>query len=250
MDLKLLEEIGLTPGEVKVYLALLKLGPSKTGPLCAAAGVSSSKIYKILDRLHAKGLAGHVIIGKAKHFAAMQPRCVLDYMDEKQARLAKDRKAVEGMVGELERMQEKAGVKTEVFVYEGFRGVTNLFRGMLADLKAGEEYYVIGAGYGENVPGLRPFFHNHHLRRSERRIGLKMLANHDQREALEASTKLKAEIRYLPQYLITNMEIAFYKNKVIMALWTREPKGFLIESEEAVKNFQKYFNSFWKIAKP
>jgi sugar-specific transcriptional regulator TrmB len=50
MDPKMLEEIGLTEGESKVYLALLKLGATKTGPLIKEADVSSSKVYKILER--------------------------------------------------------------------------------------------------------------------------------------------------------------------------------------------------------
>ena len=51
MDVKLLHDIGLTDGETKVYLALISLGTTKTGPLASKAGVSSSKVYKILDRL-------------------------------------------------------------------------------------------------------------------------------------------------------------------------------------------------------
>ena len=51
MDMKILQDIGLSEGETKVYLALLRLGATKTGALAANAGVSSSKVYKILDRL-------------------------------------------------------------------------------------------------------------------------------------------------------------------------------------------------------
>ena len=40
-EVNLLEEIGLSEGEVKVYLSLLGLGSTKTGPLAARAGVSS-----------------------------------------------------------------------------------------------------------------------------------------------------------------------------------------------------------------
>ena len=137
MDLKLLEEIGLTQGEVKVYQALLRLGPSKTGELCAAAGVSSSKVYKILDRLRAKGLAGQVLKEGVKHYVAMEPRRVLDYLDEKQEQLAGKRQLIEKMLPELEKQKKGAGRKTSVSVHEGLRPVTNLFRNILDELKAG-----------------------------------------------------------------------------------------------------------------
>ena len=54
MDKINLEEIGLTEGENKVYLALLKLGSSTIGRIIKEAQVSNSKIYDILDRLNKK----------------------------------------------------------------------------------------------------------------------------------------------------------------------------------------------------
>ena len=69
MDSKILQDIGLSEGESKVYFALLKLGETKTGELSKQAGVSSSKVYKILDRLERKGMVGHVLKGEVKYFS-------------------------------------------------------------------------------------------------------------------------------------------------------------------------------------
>ncbi|MBI5036362.1 hypothetical protein HZC09_03380 [Candidatus Micrarchaeota archaeon] len=254
MDPGQLSEIGLTEGEAKVYLTMVRLGQTKTGAIASEAGVSSSKVYKILDRLEQKGLAGHVTRGKVKYFSALPARRLLDYMDEKAEELAEKRRLVEELLPTLE-AEKNTAQKPEAAVYEGFKAVTNLFRGMLDELRKGETYYVIGAGYGD-TPNLREFFYGHHKRRSAKGIRVKMLANFDEKNKPNETAKLPklvtpklSEIRYLPQYLITNMEIVFYKNKAIIALWTTEPKGFLIESGEAVKSFEKYFNAFWKTAK-
>lgn len=249
MDLKVLEEIGLTQGEIKVYLALLKLGSTRTGKLSAIAKVSSSKVYKILDRLERKGLAGHVLKGEIKYFVAMKPERILDYLDEKQKNLDKKREVIENILPKLKKQYEFPEKKSEATIYDGFKAVTNFFRNILDELKPGGTYYIIGANYGENYPELRRFFYKHHQKRGSKKIKVKMLANHDERGKLEKTTMVRAEIRYLPQYLISNMEVVFYKNKVFIALFTKDPKGILIESEEAVKNFRTYFNAFWKIAK-
>ncbi|MFH1455442.1 MAG: helix-turn-helix domain-containing protein, partial [archaeon] len=70
MNEKLLEEIGLTKGEVKVYLTLLKLGSTTTGKIIDEAQISSGKIYEILDKLIKKGLASYIIKDKTKYFSA------------------------------------------------------------------------------------------------------------------------------------------------------------------------------------
>jgi len=248
MDTKLLEEIGLTEGESKVYLALLKLGATKTGLLAKEAGVSSSKVYKILDRLIKKGLVGHVTRGKIKYFTAMEPKRVLEYMEEKEKALEKKKELVKELIPQLEMEQKLAEKVTEAVIYEGFKACTNFFKSIIDELNSGDTYFVIGAGYG-TTSALRPFFHNHHTRRAKKGIKLKMLANFDTKKDIEPPTKKKAEIRYLPQYLITNMEIVFYDKKAFLVMWTKSPVGFLIKNEEAVKSFRSYCNAFWKMAK-
>jgi len=245
---ELLQNIGLTEGEIKVYFALVKLGLIKTGTLSKEAEVSSSKVYKILDRLEKKGLAGHVVIGKVKHFKAMPLQRILAYLEDKEKDLEKRKEEFKKIIPKIEESLEKPSEKSEAVLYEGFKACTNFFKNIIDELKKGEIYYVIGAGYG-TTPGLREFFYNHHTRRAKKGIKLKMLANRDTKNNLESTTKKKAEIKYLPSYLITNMEIVFYKSKVFIVLWTRKPVGFLLESNEAVESFKGYFNAFWKLGK-
>lgn len=249
MELKLLEEIGLTQGEVRVYQALLRLGATKTGRLAHEAGVSSSKVYKILDRLQKKGLAGHVVKSGVKHFRALEPKRLLEYLDEKEQQLLEKKALVERMLPELERAQRQSESRTEATIFEGFQSVTNFFKNILDELKKGETYHVIGAYYGDDYSRFSKFFHLHHQKRAKLGINVKMLANYDIKNKIVPTTKLKAEVRFLPQYLITNMEIVFYRNKVFIAVFTKEPVGFLLESSEAVKSFQKYFDAFWKVAR-
>ena len=63
--------IGLTQREVKVYLALLKLGESTTGKIIQESGISSGKIYEILEKLIGKGLASYTIKEKTKYFISL-----------------------------------------------------------------------------------------------------------------------------------------------------------------------------------
>ena len=125
MDVNLLQEIGLTEGETKVYLALIKLGETKTGQLAKEARVSSSKVYKILDRLLKKGLAGFVIKGKIKFFTPMEPKRILEYMDQKEKELKEKKELVKELIPQLE-LEQKMAKKPEAVIYDGFKAVTNV----------------------------------------------------------------------------------------------------------------------------
>ena len=59
---------------------------------------------------------------------------------------------------------------------------------------------------------------------------------------------LLAEIKYLPQYLMSNMIILFYKNKSFIFFLAEDAVGLLIENKEVAKGFQSYFDAFWKLA--
>lgn len=249
MDPKLLEEIGLTQGETKVYLALLKLGSSKTGIISKEAEVSSSKVYKILDRLEKKGLVGHGKVGEVKHFKAMEPKSLLKFIELKKEELNKKEKEIEKIIPELEIQQQLSKSKTSAVLYEGIKSIKNYFYSMLSELNKGDEYYVIGATYGHKKEILKSFFQRYHKDRVKKNIKVKMLANTGEKNKLTPATFIYSEVKYLPEYLITNTIIVFYKDKLLMYFLTEEPKGIVIQDEEIVKSFKTYFNTFWKIAK-
>jgi len=248
MNTKLLEQIGLTEGETKVYLALIKLGETKTGPLAKEAEVSSSKVYKILDRLIKKGLAGHVIKGKIKYFCAVPPKRILEYMDKKEEELKEKKQQLMKLIPQLEQ-QENSKNQPKAIIYEGFKAFTGYFRTIPDQLNPGENYYVIGANYGQDYPGAREFFHNYHRERVRKKIRVKMLANHEVKGIIEEATYKNADIKYLPQYFTNNMQITFFNDKVLFTIWESTPIALLINSKEAVKSFKSYFDTLWKIAK-
>lgn len=251
MDAKLLEDIGLTEGETKVYLTLLELGTTTTGSIIQNSGISASKVYQILDRLAKKGLVGHVMISGVRHFRASEPKRILDYLGEKEQELAEKKQKIQTMLPELLLKQQMGAGKQRAEIYEGLKGVTNLFRNILDELKRGESYHVIGAGYGfEEVLGMRNFFLKYHGDRAKHGIKVYMLANHNVRDILVPTTMGCSEIRFLPEELITNVQLMFYKEKAFVILWSKEPLAFLIHNPEIVEGFRKYFDLLWKNAKP
>lgn len=247
MDKQILREIGLSEGEIKVYLALLKIGEAKKTELAKEAGVSSSKIYEICSRLQKKGIVGTILKDKKTHFQAMEPKRLLDFFNEKIAKIENQKKELEKAIPLLENYSKTQDNKA--VLYEGLSSIKNYYRNILEKLRSGEEYYVIGVNYGDNLSGIREFFENFHHQRAKKGIKVKMLVNNDAKNILVKTTYSKSEIRYLPQYLISNMIILFYKNKSFIFFLAKDAVGLLIENEEISRGFKSYFDAFWKIAK-
>ena len=247
MDKQILREIGLSEGEIKVYLALLRLGEAKKTELANESGVSSSKVYEICNRLKKKGIVGTILKDKKTHFQAMEPKRLIDFFNEKTASIEKQRKELEKAIPFLENYTKKQ--ENKAVLYEGINAIKNFYKNILDELKRGEEYHVIGVNYGESLPGVKEFFENFHRQRAKKGIKVKMLVNHDVRETLVKTIREKSEIRFLPQYLMNNMIILFYKNKSFIFFLAKEPTGLLIENAEVSKGFKSYFDTFWKLAK-
>ena len=55
MDISILEDIGLTNAEIKVYLALLELGSSTAGPILEKSKLQNSVVHMTLNKLIDKG---------------------------------------------------------------------------------------------------------------------------------------------------------------------------------------------------
>jgi septum site-determining protein MinD len=80
MDTKILEEVGLTPNESKVYLSLIELGSSSATQIIQKAGLHRAVVYDLLERLIEKGLVGYVIKGRKKFFEATNPERLKEVM--------------------------------------------------------------------------------------------------------------------------------------------------------------------------
>ena len=84
MNMEILRDIGMTDGEIRVYVALIRLGSATSGPVTDKSGVSRAKVYNILERLMQKGLVSYIIKDKTRHYQAEDPVKIKDYLDKKE----------------------------------------------------------------------------------------------------------------------------------------------------------------------
>src|SRR3989344_8299023 len=117
-----LRNIGLTNGEIKVYISLLEIGSSTTWNITKKSEISGSKVYEVLERLAKKGLVSSINKNGVKYFEASSPNRILDYLKEKENQVKEEKISIQKIIPELILKQKNKG-KNEVKVLTGWEGL-------------------------------------------------------------------------------------------------------------------------------
>ena len=247
METRILEEIGLTKGEIKVYYALLELGSTTTGPLAKKAEISPSKVYPILSKLVEKGLAGHITKGKTKYFEAASPQKLLGFLEEKKSLINEQEKVIKKLIPQL---SKKGKAETKAFLYEGISSIKNMYNEIYSTLKKGDEYIAYGITGSKSLRKAHAFFQDWQVKRGKKGIRAKIVYEYDARDiALERVKAPLTDIRIMPRHFKTPAGINIYNNKVAIVLWIENPLLIIIEGEEGAASFHEYFKLIWPIAR-
>lgn len=242
MNLNILEDLGLSNAEVKIYIALLELGQSKTGNIIDKTKLQSSTVYHVLGSLLEKGLVNYIMIGKIKYYQAESPENLLGFLDEK-------KKKLNLILPELKRKEKLRNVKQTAKVFEGIKGLQAAYADILKTMKKGEEYYFFQFPYEKlKNEKLILFFQNYHLKRAEKGINVRGISGREGKSILRKIYSVpNTHIRYLDEPSPT--VVVIYKNKILMIDWDDKPVAFIIESNAIYKSYKKFFLSKWKLAK-
>ncbi|HLD57897.1 MAG TPA: helix-turn-helix domain-containing protein [archaeon] len=232
---QVLEDMGLSEGEIKVYIALLKLGSVPVNKIKQEAKIHRTAIYDFLEKLKNKGLVSCVSQNKVNHYSAAHPNRLLDVIKEKEDSV---KAAVPGLAKLLRTEEKELGVE----VYKGKEGL----KASLTDIiKVGKD--VVGFGidetrYKEMFPHLMEQYF-----KMEEKMGIK--------ERLLASEKAKfiyrkkaAEYRFIPEEFFNPTPTLVYGDKVVITIW--DPLTIIvIKNRELADSYKKYFELLWKQAK-
>lgn len=249
MNTSILEEIGLTKSEIKVYLALLETGPTTKSPLVKKSKISSSKIYEVTDKLIDKGLVSYFLKNKVKYFKAAPVSRIKHYLIEKQTKLKTQEKDLNALLPKLEANISQTLKSTQVELFEGWSGLETVFQEFINILKKGDIDYVIGASQGHHPEKTRQFFDKYTEKAARKGLKVKVIFNESSRKYFKSSQAKKHHIesRYIEQ--TTPSEINIYKENVAIIIWTEKPIIIIIRSKEAAHSFKQYFEVMWKIAR-
>jgi sugar-specific transcriptional regulator TrmB len=230
-----LEKIGFSQNERKVYLVLNDYGSKSAGRVAKIAHIDRSSCYNTLRGLIDKGLVSYALIGGVKWFQAAGPSRLLEYLKEQE-------EDVKGILPELQKRHETGKVEGQVRLFKGIKGVKSIFMDII---RTGKNNYAFGSE-GQLSTRLPEFVKQFDRLKGENKISTKLIIRKGRREL----DKKNSVYRYMESVSESPAVTNIYGNKIAIVIWTEEPEGVIIENAAAAKAFKSYFDVLWSHAKP
>ncbi|MBI2564384.1 hypothetical protein HYV79_00135 [Candidatus Woesearchaeota archaeon] len=234
MDTLILEDLGLSKGEIKTYLTLLELGTTKVGAIIEKSGMASSAVHNSINTLIEKGLVSYIKKGKIKQYQAVPPKQLLDFIEEKKKRLS-------NILPELE-IKRKGVERQEAEIFEGIKGIMVMLTLLIEDAKKGDEYYFFATYLKDKNKEIQDFFRKFDIKRAEKGLYVRGIAQKDIKELFIGRKILHMKYADFP----IPSDISICQSKVALIAWSEKPIGYLIRSKQISQMYQEYFNKIWK----
>ncbi|MFH1365212.1 MAG: helix-turn-helix domain-containing protein [archaeon] len=245
MEAKELTNLGLTNGESKAYLAMLKIGSSTVGPIVKESKIAYSNIYEVLERLIKKGLASFIIKQKTKYFQATPPNRLEEYLKNKEKEIKKQKDKLKQIIPSLIALTSSKENKTDAEIFIGTKGLKTAYEKIILNATKEDEglfFYIHEEEYAEKSDR----FYNE-ISELSKTIKTKGLANKEYKKSWFMKKAKFLKMKYVDFPLPGNIDIV--RNSVMITSWHPEIVGILIHSESIARHFRDYFNKVWEIAK-
>ena len=234
MDIKILEDIGLTQGEIKVYIALLEKGQSSAGAILEKAKIQNSVFHFCVNKLIEKGLVSYIKKGKVRVYKAATPESLITYLKDKQ-------KEVELILPELKAKQSTEKETHEAEVFDGTKGIITALNILIENTKKGDEFLFFSADVDEKNEGIQKFYERFDAKRKAKGLISKGIAPSNLKHLFDKRKSL--QMKYSKNSIPPNMGVC--NDKMILISWGEKPKAVMIQSKEIAGKQKEFFNVFW-----
>ena len=239
-----LEKIGLTHGEAKVYEALINLGLSSTGTITKKAGIASSKVYEVLQRLQKKGLASFVVKNGVRCYDATPPKRLIDFLEEKKEVITKSQQDIKKIIPIIEQKMKEAEKHNETIVYTGIEGPKIVLNEILDAGKRGIPNCGFGTDEDPYVKYIPHILERYIQEAKKHNFKTRLIFAKGFR-----SSNITAEIRFISDEYLPPVRTMIYGDKVAIVDFTKPITTIIIHKKEIAESYKKYFERLWKVTK-
>ena len=235
---KVIEQLGYSANEARVYLALLSLGESHVTDVAAKTKMPRSSTQVILETLHKDGLVNFYERRRYKYWLAENPSKLL-------ARLESRKNTIQAVLPQLEALRHGESGTPRVKVFTGVDEIRLIYEDMLETKQhiqgviPWEDWILLlGRGFMEDFIERRI---RHYLRMRllipKSPVAISLHAR---------DSKELRETRFLPEHMHVNTTTLLYGPKVaIVSLNKKLPTAVLIEDHDVSATVNAFFDNLW-----
>lgn len=235
---KVLERLGYTREEAKVYLVALGLGESHVSDIAQKVRLPLSSVQVVINKLHKDGLMNFYVRKRYKYWVAENPTHLL-------ARLQEREDSVRSVMPQLEALRHKEEQKPLVKIFEGVDEIRLLYDDMLeakthilSIIPWDDWIRLLGRGFMEDFIEKR-VKHYLHIRLLTPKTKVAM-------ELRSCDADELRETRYVPDDVHIKTTMFLYGTKVaIVSLNKKLPTAVLIEDNDVHETFSIFFEEMW-----
>lgn len=227
---QVLQQLGLTEAEARLYMTLLSSGEATASALAKKTATNRTFTYDRLNRLVNLGLASHIVKDRKRYFRAAEPSQFLALLKDREAQL-------QAVLPQLEQLRSKPSLAPMVTVFSSRKGVLTALNLVLKEKKP---VFV----HGSLLPFQQVMTQNFEIwnkRREKARIMMRILTP----EATENLGLGYSEAQQLAEEEKAAITTFTFGDKSVIAFWSDVPVAILIEGREIAKNSIGFFNAIW-----
>ncbi|MDP4008283.1 MAG: helix-turn-helix domain-containing protein [Candidatus Peregrinibacteria bacterium] len=237
---KIIQDIGLSEKEARVYLASLEVGNNKVSVIAKKCGLNRVTTYDVLERLLEHGLVSLVIKDNQKMYAALDPKSFVNRSKDKLKNLEKALPLL-----------KKLSSKTDHPKIEYFEGINGIKQVYADTLTAKSE--ILNYASSELIRKIWPEYDDEYItERIKRKIFLRGIAINDEcgLKVVQENEKSYRDIRLVPNDLFDfSNEINIYDDKISIISLKHDLVGIIIENEDIANTQRSIFKMAWEFTK-
>ncbi|MBI2426702.1 MAG: helix-turn-helix domain-containing protein [Candidatus Kerfeldbacteria bacterium] len=238
---KILESLGLSEQEARIYLALLKIGGSRASRVARETGLKRTTVYPILKSLSRKGFVTMYYRKSQQFYYAQKPARVAGLFERKLD-------AFTTIIPVLESFEKRETRDFGLRFIETKDELQEFYRGILIEYK-GRSYRIISSAKGWE--GIDPaFFVQFRKDRGAVRISTRLLLSADSKEINPTDPRLRREYRYLPSTYGFRSTIDIFDDKILVVSPEFASLAVVIAIPAMVDIFGSIFEMLWEVTPP
>ncbi len=235
---RVIEQLGYTRDEAKIYLVALELGESHVSDIAKRIRLPLSSVQVIVNKLHADGIMNFYIRKRYKYWVAENPTRLVMRLHERE-------ESVQAIMPQLEALRHVKDQKPHAKIFEGVSEIRQIYADILetkmhilAIIPWDEWIHLLGQGFMEDFIEKRNKHHLHIRLLTPKTISTIKLQSLDADEFRET--------RYLPDDVHIKTTTLLYGTKVaIVSLNRKLPVAISIEDADVGNTFSIFFEELW-----